>query len=275
MHPRTTSLSLVPDDRPAPAGSRVPHQPLEAARLSLSPSDHTTLRSHIPGGLVMSSPRIANARSPLAGVFVAFVGLLVAGVAPALATTIFQQDFQSSTTLSSYFSATPNSGQWDDIGGAASIVTISGNNSLRFTRSANGDKLWFTRSTNLNAVTPLAIIYKFDLSVTSVSSAGSTPSILRVGRSFVTGNSDAADDSTYAKLGILVDASTTWRLQNIATTTNSSSFSGTQTVWWVLNNSGATLTYVAPNLTTESIANDKADVWVGTTKVFDDVSVQT
>src|SRR5439155_5589746 len=176
MHPRTTSLSLVPDDRPAQAGSLVPHQPLEAARLSLPPSAHTTLRSHFPGGLVMSSPRIANARSPLAGMFVALVATLVAGISPALATTIFQQDFQSSTTLSSYTSATPNSGQWDDIGGAASIVTISGNNSLRFTRSANGDKLWFTRSTNLNAVTPLAIIYKFDLSVTSVSSAGSTPS---------------------------------------------------------------------------------------------------
>src|SRR5438034_6398156 len=127
MHPRTTSLSLVPDDRPAPAGSRVPHQPLEAARLSFPPSAHTTLRSHFPGGLVMSSPRIANARSPLAGVFVALVAMLVAGIAPALATTIFQQDFQSSTTLGNYVSGTPNSGQWDDLtatsGGAASIVT--------------------------------------------------------------------------------------------------------------------------------------------------------
>src|SRR5947208_16183387 len=116
MHPRTTSLSLVPDDRPAPAGSRVPHQPLEAARLSLSPSDHTTLRSHIPGGLVMSSPRIANARPSLAALFVVLVAMVVAGITPALASTIFQQDFQSSTTLGSYTSATPNSGQWDAFG---------------------------------------------------------------------------------------------------------------------------------------------------------------
>ena len=55
----------------------------------------------------MSSPRIANARSPLAGMFVALVATLVAGISPALATTILQQVFQSSTTLSGSRSSAP------------------------------------------------------------------------------------------------------------------------------------------------------------------------
>ena len=42
-----------------------------------------------------------------------------------------------------------------------------------------------------------------------------------------------------------------------------------------MNNSGATLTYRAPDGSNESLANDTADLWYGTTKAFNDYAVTT
>jgi hypothetical protein len=43
-------------------------------------------------------------------------------------------------------------------------------------------------------------------------------------------------------------------------------------VWGAQKNSGGALTNAAPNGTLVSFANDRMDVWVGRTKVFDDVA---
>jgi hypothetical protein len=45
--------------------------------------------------------------------------------------------------------------------------------------------------------------------------------------------------------------------------------------FWVLNNTGSPLNYNAPDSVSTMLANDTADLWLGTTKVWDGVSVQT
>ena len=44
---------------------------------------------------------------------------------------------------------------------------------------------------------------------------------------------------------------------------------------WVINNSGASLTYKAPDGTYESVANDTFDLWAGTTRLFNDIAATT
>jgi hypothetical protein len=48
--------------------------------------------------------------------------------------------------------------------------------------------------------------------------------------------------------------------------------SGTQTITWVINNSGSPLTYTAPNGSSETVTNDASDLWVGTTRAIDDMA---
>ncbi|HPD54917.1 MAG TPA: hypothetical protein PLI08_13290, partial [Bacteroidia bacterium] len=46
----------------------------------------------------------------------------------------------------------------------------------------------------------------------------------------------------------------------------------TYTITWVLNNSGSTRTYISPSGTSESVAKNRIDFWVGTTRVWNDVN---
>ena len=56
--------------------------------------------------------------------------------------------------------------------------------------------------------------------------------------------------------------------------TASAAFSGMQTITFVINNltSGGNLSYEAPDGSRESLLNDTWDLWIGTTKVFNDVA---
>jgi hypothetical protein len=64
-------------------------------------------------------------------------------------------------------------------------------------------------------------------------------------------------------------------VRDITNGVNSVAISGTVRIRWVLNNSGASINYKAPDGTFASLANDKADIWAGNTQLFNDVNVQT
>src|SRR5439155_15790898 len=68
---------------------------------------------------------------------------------------------------------------------------------------------------------------------------------------------------------------TGFQLRDLTAGSNSPTFAGTQAITWALNNSGRTLSYPAPDGTAEPIANDRMDVWVGRSKVFNDIAVIT
>lgn len=188
---------------------------------------------------------------------------------------LFRQDFSSSSTVTDYVSSSPGSGEFNAIGSSGSGTTVSiSNGKLQFARSA-ANVGSFSRNTSFSPV-PSTLLYKFDISVSGNTSAQTSAAVFQLGSGFGTGNSAEAIANTYARIAINFTATGgQFQLRDITNSTNSASLSGTQTITWALNNSGVSQTYLAPDGSTESVADDKADIWAGTTKIFDDVSVQT
>ncbi len=193
---------------------------------------------------------------------------------------LLQQDFSSSTTVSTYVNAAPSNGQFNAIStsGANTVVSINtggANNKLRFDRSLNGNAGSFSRTTDFSP-TPSTLMYKFNLAVSGSATAVTSFGVFQIGSAFGTANSAESNANTYARFALNTTTTAgTFVIRDITNSTNSASLSGTQAITWVVNNSGAATTYRAPDGTNESIADDRADIWAGTVKLFDDVAVQT
>jgi len=187
---------------------------------------------------------------------------------------IFSQNFQTSTVLADYISASPNSGQWNAISSSGANATISAAaNNLSFTRSGNAAS--FSRTTDFSPI-PEAVIYKFTLNISGNTANTTTAGVLQVGSAFGTANSAESNTNTYARLGINLNSTAgEFTLRDVTNGTNSITLSGTQSISWVLNNSGASMTYTNPSSTLSTIDNDRASVWAGNTLLFDNVNVQT
>ncbi len=190
------------------------------------------------------------------------------------AQTLFSQDFSSSSTLSNYISATPSTGQFDAITATSPSTATITSNALRFVRSTGTTS--FTRSTNFSSI-PTALIYKFDLTV-APPPGGNVGSVAtwQVGSGYSTAtNGVETDANTYAQFAL------DYRNSNIRfNDTNGSNSSNVTpgsaiTMTWVMNNSGAIISYISPSGTTVTVANDRMDLWSGTTLLFDDNTVQT
>jgi hypothetical protein len=193
----------------------------------------------------------------------------------ARAQTLFEQDFSGSTTLSSYISATPNSGQWNAIGASGGSVTISvAANNLSFTRAA-ANAGSFSRTTDFSP-TPATMIYRFDLSVSGNVASQTSAAVWQVGSGFGTANDAEAPALTYARFALnLTAVDGTFQIRDIGSLTSSGNLTGTQSMMWVLNNSGAAFDYTSPLGTTSTLADDTADIWAGTSKIFAGVAVTT
>lgn len=191
---------------------------------------------------------------------------------------LFQQDFSSSTTVSNYANATtPTNGQFNAIStsGAGTVLSINttGSNKLRFARTGNAGA--FSRTTDFSP-TPTSLLYRFDIAVSGNSSAQTTAATFQIGSGFGTANGTEANASTHSRLGVNWTATGgQFSFRNLTGSTNSANYTGTQNVFWAINNSGGTLTYKAPDGTYETIANDTYDLWIGTTKEFNDVAATT
>ncbi|MGH8046616.1 MAG: hypothetical protein ACREKL_05180 [Chthoniobacterales bacterium] len=195
-------------------------------------------------------------------------------------TTLFSQDFSSSTTVSNYVSASsPTTGQFNAIStsGAAKAWTIntSPDNSLQLA-STGGNAAYSSRTTDFS-ITPLIVAYTMELQWVSSSTALTSSTQFFLGSGFGTGNSAETNANTYAKFGLNTTASNGFVVRDISGSTNGATTfaAGTYTVSWYLNNSGASATYLAPDGSTESLANDTWDIWVGTSKQLNDRAVTT
>jgi len=191
---------------------------------------------------------------------------------------LLQQDFSSSTTVANYANATtPTNGQFNAIStsGSGTVLSINttGSNKLRFARTANAGA--FSRTTDFSP-TPTSMLYRFDMTLSANSAAATNAAAFQIGSGFGTANSTEANAAVHSRIGVnFTTTAGQFSLRDIAGGTNSSNFTGTQTITWAINNSGATLTYRAPNGTFETLANDTHDVWIGTTRVFNDIVATT
>jgi hypothetical protein len=188
---------------------------------------------------------------------------------------IFEQDFNSSTTVSSYVSSTaPNSGQFNAISasGSGTVITIN-NGKLRFARTGNAGA--YTRTTDLTP-TPQFMIYQFDLTVSNNSTALTNAAAWQIGSGFSTANSTESNASVHSRIGLnFTTTNGSFSIRDIGGSSNSSTFSGSQSIFWVINNTGAAVSYMSPNNTIDILANDEADLWIGTTKALAGISATT
>jgi hypothetical protein len=192
------------------------------------------------------------------------------------AATLFSQDFASGGTTATYVSATPGTGQWNAIStsGAAKAWTIASNN---LNLSSTGGNSAFTSRTADFATTPAAVQVSFSFTLASSSTALTSAVEMELGSGFGTANSTEIGANTYAKFGLNLTASNGFVVRDISGTTNGATTFGTSTntFTWVLNNSGSSMTYLAPDGSSETIANDTWDLWVGTSKQLNDRAVTT
>lgn len=191
------------------------------------------------------------------------------------AAVIFSQDFSANNTLATYISATPNSGQLNAIGTSGSGVTVGVSSGVLAYARTTTNVGSFSRSTDFSPA-PNGISYKFDLTVSGNSTAQTTAAVFQVGSGFGNTNIAEANAVTYARFGINFTATDgALQIRDISTSANSGNFAGTQTVFWVLNNTGSSFSYMNPSAGQTTIANDTADLWLGTTKVLNGVAVLT
>ena len=194
---------------------------------------------------------------------------------------LFEQDFSASTTVSDYVYTTANETQFDEVLSTGSTPTSPSISSgmLRFNGTSGTSKSNLTRSTDFIS-TPTVAIVKFDISFSSVTTGANQSAIFYIGTGMTTATSGVPPTATAAhsrlQFATSATSSTGFQIRNAATTnvgpdgTNTTYFTGKKTITFVVNNSGASASYVAPDGTTESVGDDKEDIWVGTTKAVND-----
>lgn len=188
-------------------------------------------------------------------------------------TPLFTQNFNSSSTLSNYInSSSPNNGQFNAITTSSGMTASITGSALQFVRTSGTGS--FSRTTNFSPI-PSGIIYKFDLNVTASSQTG-TVARWQVGDGFGTNNSNESSNDCYAQFAIDFRSGNNYRINDISNGNTSSNFSGgtVRTITWVLNNSGNTLSYNAPDGTVKTVSNNRTDLWVGNTRVITGADVE-
>ena len=209
--------------------------------------------------------------------FLTIIGLAAATLAGAQAQTIlFSQDFASGGTPATYVSASPTTGQWNAISssGAAKAWSVV-SNSLQIA-STGANAAYSSRTTDFSSA-PAVMKYTFTFNLSSSSTALTSALDFAVGSGFGTANSSENNANTYAKFGINLTATNGFTVRDISGSANGATTFGTgaQTITWVANNSGISTTYLAPDGSTESLANDTWDLWVGSSRQLNDRAVTT
>jgi hypothetical protein len=182
-------------------------------------------------------------------------------------------------TSGTYCSPTPNNTQLSSIGSNGAGVSFevpSGSEKLTFTRTS--DVGMFCRGVDFSPI-PTAAIYKFDLTVSNNTTAQDNAAILfnganLLGPSTYTVNPDA---DIHSRIGInLTPNPGEFSLRNGQNTSSSAmTFTGPQTIFWVVNDGASTISYTAPDGTVQTLAADRDDVWVGTVQAFDEITAVT
>jgi len=186
---------------------------------------------------------------------------------------LLTQDFSSSTVVSDYVNATtPTNGQFTAIGSSsAMMVTSITGGALQYARTGGNGS--FTRNADFSPV-PDVMSFKFQLNVVSSSAAVAVAIIFNVGDEFTNTNPGPGNATIHSRFAIdLANGSFVFRDHAASmgvTGPNTYTINTNYAITFVINNSGSNGSYTAPNGATESISNDTWDLWIGTTKEFDD-----
>jgi hypothetical protein len=189
---------------------------------------------------------------------------------------IFSQDFASAPNgpVSAYVGSPPNNQQFDTInwtGTGMSGGIVDG--ALSYSRSGSGSG-WFARVTDFSPV-PNAIIYSFDLGITGNTTAQPMAAVWQVGYGFGTASGAEPNSLVHSRFGVgFTSTPGSFQLLNMAGGT-SANLTGPKAITWVVNNSGAALSYLAPDNNPCLVDNNAWDLWAGDQQVFHNVGATT
>lgn len=155
-------------------------------------------------------------------------------------------------------------------------IELKGDGVMRLARGGSGT-VYVIRNVAF-AGPPSAVKFSFDFNAEITSSSSTSAIQFMLGDGFANTKSEPVASAKHSRFYINTKTPTgtpgTWGVtpENAA---SESAYSTAQTVTWVVNNSGSTLTYTAPGGVSETVADDKYDVWVGTTKHIDEAAAIT
>src|SRR5690606_2194294 len=140
---------------------------------------------------------------------------------------------------------------------------------------ATNAKSAFVRSTNLRVISPDFLCVSFSLEVSGVTVVSPTAAQFMVGSDFSQSTSITTEDgkaNAHSKIGIGFTATPgEFTIRNTQSGSNEpNTYSGMQTIKWFINNSGKKQSYTAPDGSVETLADGKWDLWVGTTREFNE-----
>lgn len=205
---------------------------------------------------------------------------------------LFQQTFgsrvaafnNSSLVDANYISATPNNNQFTYIASGHSSASLSMPDATDDATNPNTFKTVTTSTSSIWAVcrnanfstNPTAIKISFDLNVIPGSSGSNAKWFFYLGSGFANTVTTEANANIHSGFAMRYSSSSAFTLRTLSGT-ESSSFTGStnRSVVFVVNNTGSSLSYTDPGGGTETVANDAWDLWVGTTKIFDEQAATT
>jgi hypothetical protein len=172
------------------------------------------------------------------------------------AAALFTQDFSTSTNVSDYVNAAaPAQNQFTALatGGKGTFSIDAGK--LSFVKTLDGNSS-INRNTAMAGSPVGAVSFSYDLEMSFTSAANT---------SLISATIGSAGTNWMAYGIVSTGVANTWKMSGTA-----NEFTGAQTLMFVLNDSGMPVTYTAPGGARESVAAGAFDLWVGSTKVYDD-----
>lgn len=186
---------------------------------------------------------------------------------------IFSQDFSSSSLVSSYVSASPNATQFTSISNLSNNPSSINSNALRFTKTG-ASSAYFARTAAFSGP-PSILQVQFDFQVSNNPTVQNNNQATFYVGSNLNDNSAVPNNTTdfHSRFTFNFDATIgNFSIRDVGSGTNGNSYSGRQTITFIVNNSGVDISYTAPNGLSETLANDKWDLWIGNNKEFNDYS---
>ena len=194
-------------------------------------------------------------------------------------TIYFQQDFSAGGTPASYINAAPNNTQFNGIGGGTSLLVNIVNNALEFDRQVDNTTRGYAVRTTDFSPTPSSLYIQFRFRVLSTSKPGANAVKFYVGSGFSNSPTPPTNAQVYARFAIDIQNSTDFQMNPLpnggGAANSTQTFTGWQTVTFILNKASSLLKYLTPAGSLEQQPIDTYDLWVGSEKVFNDQAVLT
>ncbi|MCS7018399.1 MAG: T9SS type A sorting domain-containing protein [Cytophagales bacterium] len=170
-------------------------------------------------------------------------------------------------------------GQFDHVDATGNTTLSSNNNTFTFSSSSReftfmrgpGPGGVFAVKTTDFTTAPTFVIIQAEISTRTIGDYTNAAELM-IGNGF-TDDLTRHDPPTARLRFNLVNGNQFSITHPDGTSTTSANQSGTQTLTWVVNRSGAAQTYTAPDGTSEGVANNTVDVWLGTTKFVNDIAM--